>query len=243
VITTGFARREYRNDAAPEGLVSFRVTIEQTDLWIAARLDLNARAYESVRRHRSILEEYISGNPDFSGSLKPLDADAEVDGLVMKMIVAGKQVGIGPMSAVAGAIAEAVAKDLLPESPTVIVENGGDLYLLGNESRKVSIWSGESTLTGRLGIVVHPGEGLAVCTSSGTVGPSLSFGNADAATVLSASGALADAAATDLGNRVKSKEDIQPALEAALGIEGILGAVVVIGDAMGAAGDVELIKI
>jgi len=243
VITTGFAQREYRKDAAPEGLVSFRVTIEQTDLWIAAQMDLTGRACESVRRHRSILEEYISGNPDFSGSLKPLDADAEVDGLVMEMIVAGKQVGIGPMSAVAGAIAEAVAKDLSPESPTVIVENGGDLYLLGNESRKVSIWSGGSTLTGRIGIVVHPGEGLAVCTSSGTVGPSLSFGNADAATVLSASGALADAAATDLGNRVKSKEDIEPALEAVLGVEGVLGAVVVVGDAMGAAGDVELIQI
>ncbi len=243
MITTGFSEREYRKDAAPEGLVSFRVTVEQTDLWIAARSDLAGKAYESVRRHRSILEEYISGNPDFFGSLKPLDADSEVNGLVRGMINAGKLVGIGPMSAVAGTIAEAVARDLIRESSTVIVENGGDLYLMGNESRVISIWAGESPLSGQLGIEVHPGEGLAVCTSSGTVGPSLSFGRADAAVVLSASGALADAAATDLGNRISSSEDIERALEQTIAIDGVLGAVVVIGDAVGAMGEVEIVPL
>jgi ApbE superfamily uncharacterized protein (UPF0280 family) len=243
VITTGFAERKYREDAAPEGLVSFRVTIEQTDLWIAARTDLAEKAYESVHRHRSILEEYISVNPDFFGSLKPLDADSEVNGLVREMINAGKQVGIGPMSAVAGTIAEAVARDLIRESSTVIVENGGDLYLMGNESRVISIWAGESPLSRQLGIEVHPGEGLAVCTSSGTVGPSLSFGSADAAVVLSASGALADAAATDLGNRISSSEDIERALEQTIAIDGALGAVVVIGDAVGAMGEVEIVPL
>lgn len=242
MITTGFSEREYRKDAAPEGLVSFRVTVEQTDLWIAARWDLAGKAYESVRRHRAILEEYISGHPEFSGSLKPLDDPTEVNGLVRKMIDVSKQVGIGPMSAVAGAIAEVVAKDLLPESPTVIVENGGDLYLVGSEDRIISVWAGASPLSGQLGIEVHPGEGLAVCTSSGTVGPSLSFGSADAAVVISASGALADAAATDLGNRVSSREDIEQALEQTIAIDGVLGAVVVIGDAVGAMGEVELVK-
>ena len=243
MITTGFSEREYREDAAPTGLVSFRVTVDQTDLWIAALSELTQRAYESICGHRWILEEYISRNPDFSGSLEPLSAQGPRDDLVGKMIDAGKQVGIGPMAAVAGTIAEAVAGDLVPESSTVIVENGGDLYLVGDEDRIIGIWAGGSPLSGKLGIKVNPGKGLAVCTSSGTVGPSLSFGRADAAAVVSASGALADAAATDLGNRVSSKEDIESALEQTIAIDGVLGALVVIGDAVGAMGEVELVKI
>lgn len=243
MITTGFAEREYREEAAPEGLVSFQVTVEQTDLWIAAGKDLSGLARRSVQKHRTALEEYISGHPDFPGSLTPLKIDTDVGGIVREMMEAGIRVNIGPMSAVAGAIAEAVARDLVPRSSTVIVENGGDLYMVGDEDRVISVWAGTSSLTGKLGMKVCPGDGLAVCTSSGTVGPSLSFGKADAAVVLSASGALADAAATDLGNRVRAREDIEQALEHTAAIGGILGALVVMGDAMGAVGELELVKI
>jgi hypothetical protein len=84
---------------------------------------------------------------------------------------------------------------------------------------------------------------LGLCTSSGTVGPSLSFGKADAAIVLANSAALADAAASALGNRVQSAEDIQPALEYLQTIPGVLGGAAIIGEHLGAWGEVELVRV
>jgi ApbE superfamily uncharacterized protein (UPF0280 family) len=83
---------------------------------------------------------------------------------------------------------------------------------------------------------------LGVCTSSGTVGHSLSFGCADACCVKSGSAALADAAATAIGNIVKSEKDIQNGLTTGMKIEGVLGIVIIIGGQLGAAGDIELVK-
>ncbi len=244
MIGTGFQERTYRKEVAPpEGLTSFRVVVEQTDLWIAAERDLVAEAYESAKRHRGILESYIAKHPEFETSLVPMEAGVDADGVVLSMLEAGIKADTGPMAAVAGVIAEAVAKDLARHSNKVIVENGGDLYLNGDGIRTVGIWAGSSPLSGRVGIKVEPADGIAVCTSSGTVGPSLSFGNADAAIITSPSGALADAAATALGNIVKTSDDIEPSLDKFLAIEGISGAVVVIGNAIGAAGEIELVSV
>jgi hypothetical protein len=88
-----------------------------------------------------------------------------------------------------------------------------------------------------------PGGCRGICTSSGTVGPSLSFGRADAAVVLGGSAALADAVATALGNRVQDESSIVPALQFACGIRGVHGAVVILGDKLGAMGAVELVPI
>ncbi|UCF32169.1 MAG: UPF0280 family protein [bacterium] len=244
-MTSGFSERVYREEAVPEGLVSFRVTVEQTDLWIAAERDLTRKAHDSVTRHRRELEAFIEDHPEFLHSLKPIRPDTAVPvrGIVKGMLEAGRKAGVGPMAAVAGAISEAVARDLAAHSGTVIVENGGDLYLLGSERRTIGIWAGRSPLSGRIGVRVEPGGGLAVCTSSGTVGPSLSLGEADAATVISGSGALADAAATELGNLLRTSEDIEHALDRITSIDGVLGALAVIGDTVGAKGDIELVSL
>jgi ApbE superfamily uncharacterized protein (UPF0280 family) len=159
------------------------------------------------------------------------------------MTDAATAVGIGPMAAVAGTIAEAVARDLSRLSEKVMVENGGDLYLMGGDPRRVGIWAGHSPLTNRVGLEIDPEDGVAICTSSGTVGPSLSFGKVDAAVVISRSGALADATATELGNRVSGPDDVESALDWALSVTGVTGAVVVLGEAIGIKGNVQLIPI
>lgn len=241
---TGFQERTYRNRVAPsEGLASFHVVVEQTDLWIAAEKDLTGKARKSVKGHRKVLESYIDRHPEFTTSLVPLDAGIDAGGIVVEMLSASGAAGTGPMAAVAGAIAEAVAKDLSQYSDTVIVENGGDLYLIGAGNRTVGIWAGDSPLSWQVGLRVEPGEGLSVCTSSGTVGPSTSFGKADAALVVARSGALADAAATALGNSIRTSDDIEESINKSLGIDGVMGAVVVVGAAIGAAGDIELTSI
>ena len=243
MFRTGFGEREYRDDPSPRGMVSFRAVIDETDLWIAADQDLTEAALDSVRRHRAEVEEYIREHPGFASALKPWVVKVPGSTLVSRMTDAATAVGIGPMAAVAGTIAEAVARDLSEFSEKVMVENGGDLYLIGGDARRVGIWAGHSPLTGRVGLEVDTGDGVAICTSSGTVGPSLSYGKADAAIVISRSGALADAAATELGNRISGPGDVEPALDWALSVTGVTGAVAVVGEAIGIKGNVQLIPI
>ncbi len=243
MLRTGLGDRDYRDDPAPRGLVSFRAVVDETDLWIAAQKDLTETALVSIRKHRAGVEEYIGQHPGFASALKPWVVQVPPGSLVSRMTDATATVGIGPMAAVAGTIAEAVARDLVLRSERVMVENGGDLYLVGGGKRLVAIWAGNSPMTNRVGLEVDPGDGVAVCTSSGTVGPSLSFGQADAAVVISRSGALADAAATELGNRVNGPGDVEAALDWALSVTGVTGAVVVMGEAMGAKGRVELVPL
>ncbi|MCX8126916.1 MAG: UPF0280 family protein, partial [Dehalococcoidia bacterium] len=151
-------------------------------------------------------------------------------------------VGVGPMAAVAGAIAEEVGKDLLEFSPEVIVENGGDIFMKVTKDRLGGIYAGDSPFSGRIAVRVRAADTpLGIATSSGTVGHSLSFGKADAAMVLADSACLADAAATALGNLVVSSADIVPAIEWARRIPGLRGVLVIKGGDMGMWGRVQLV--
>jgi len=234
--------RDYRNQAVPAGLTSFRAAVAQTDLWIAARRDLTELAIQSIRGHRRAIEDYIREHPAFATTLIPWPEGVFASPIVERMVHASMAAGVGPMASVAGAIAQAVAEDLSPHSDRILVENGGDLFLIGDDSTVVGLWAGNSPLSGQLGLALHPGRGISVCTSSGTVGPSLSYGRADCATVISRSGALADAAATELGNRVKVPDEIAAALDWALSVRGVIGAAVIMGSVMGAKGEVELVR-
>jgi len=148
------------------------------------------------------------------------------------------------MAAVAGAVAQAVGGALLAASPEVIVENGGDIFLASGAERVAAVFAGDSPLSMKLGLKLPAApRGLGLCTSSGTVGPSLSAGRADAAVVLAPDAALADAAATAIGNRVKSAGDLAAAMEFAEGVAGLSGALAVIGESLAAWGKIELVKL
>lgn len=220
-------------------LTYFRVKREQSDLAIGAYRRLEAEALEALLRARECVEAEIARNPDFLTSFAPL---APVPGAAEPaswMVAAAQAAGVGPMAAVAGAVAQYVGRALLRHSPEVIVENGGDIYIASHTERLVALYAGRSPLSMRVALKVPPGE-WGVCTSAGRVGPSVSYGQADAAVILSKDAALADAAATALGNALKSEGDIQRALSLATAIPGVLGAVAVVGDKLGAAGQVEL---
>jgi ApbE superfamily uncharacterized protein (UPF0280 family) len=146
------------------------------------------------------------------------------------------------MASVAGAIAEYVGNDLLAFSRNVIVENGGDIFLNTDRDIKVAIYAGDSPLSYRVNLLLKAENmPLGVCTSSGTVGHSLSFGNADAVCVISKSSIMADAVATAIGNLVKSKNDIKIALERGIEIKSVSGILIIVGDTFGAIGEIELI--
>ncbi|MBI4800010.1 MAG: UPF0280 family protein [Desulfarculus sp.] len=242
---TDYEERTYRVTCREQGLQAFTVRVKETDLWIQAQEDLSQPALESILRHRRGLEAYIEEHPLFLASLTPLPQDPLAPPLVRAMLAAGLASGTGPMAAVAGAVAQFVATDLLALSPQVVVENGGDIYLALERQAVVGLWAGKSPLSGKLGLKLPAtAMPLAVCTSSGTVGPSLSLGRADAATILAKDAALADAAASALGNRVQGRGDLAGAVEwVAQWIPGVLGALAVLGDRLSAWGDIELVEL
>ena len=243
LMTTPPERRTYRSLVSQKRLANFRVAVRETDLLVRADRPLEAETRDSVLKHRMSLERYIEQHPDFVHTMVPWPKDQIAPPIVRSMIATSQKAAVGPMASVAGAIAEFVGSDLLALSQNVIVENGGDIFVRTTFPLTAAIFAGKSPLSGKVGVQIdssdHP---IAVCTSSGTLGHSLSLGRADAAVVISDSAALADAAATAVGNQVSTKEDIEPAIARGKDIEGVLGIVVVLDDKIGLWGDVNLVR-
>jgi hypothetical protein len=242
-------RRLYRRTLKNERLSSFTITLKETDLWIAVSshaysqsLVSDAEAY--TWRLRRSLELYLDKNPLIKESLKPCLHNPDAPPIVHAMVSASNQAGVGPMASVAGAIAESVGRHLMNYAGDVIVENGGDIFIKATQPVNVGIYAGNSQLSGRMAILLNPVKTpLGVCTSSGTVGPSLSYGCVDAAVAISPSTALADAAATALGNRVGSKDDLDLAILEAAKIKNLSGALLVKDDKVAAWGEIELVRL
>jgi ApbE superfamily uncharacterized protein (UPF0280 family) len=155
-----------------------------------------------------------------------------------------KKANVGPMATVAGAICESLGADLSKAGyRDIIIENGGDIFIKSVKSRVVGIYAGRSKLWRGLGLKIKAKDmPVGICTSSGTVGHSLSFGCADSVVILSKSAILADAVATATCNRVKSKSDLQPALEFAKSVKGVLGVVIVMKNNLISWGKVEFCR-
>jgi ApbE superfamily uncharacterized protein (UPF0280 family) len=238
--------RTYRQDITAEGLVSTFVSVKETDLHIMASRDVEPEALDLVHQYRNQLENYIVGRPEFLTSLVPLDANLLAPPIVKQMLQAARDADVGPMAAVAGAIAEFVGRGLLDHGiDEVIVENGGDIFMKRNQECISAIFAGQSPLNQKVGIkIAQEDMPIGMCTSSGSVGHSLSLGQADSVTVLAGSTLLADAAATRIGNEVStnvSGSGIKNALEVAKTIPEITGVVVIQGEQMGAWGSIDLV--
>jgi len=233
--------RTYRHWVEGKDLTSFNVTVKETDLYIRATINLKRKAHRLVLKYRHQLESYIERYPAFLTSLEPLPATEDAPHIVRQMSEAAQTVGVGPMASVAGAIAEFVGNELAPFSPEIIVENGGDIYLKSSGKRIVGIYAGNSPLSGKIRLEIGGEETpLGICTSSGTVGHSLSYGKADAVIVLSKSASLADAAATAIGNLINQSADINSGIELAKDIKGISGVVIIKDDNIGLWGKVKI---
>ncbi len=242
-----YRNRSYRRFHDQTDLLAIQVQIQETDLHILATRDVKERATELVLQYRLQIEKYTVKHPLFLATLDPLPLDFLAPPLIQEMLAAGQKAGVGPMAAVAGTIAEFVGKTLAAEGvEEIIVENGGDIYVQRNKECSVAIFAGQSPLSYKVGLRLPVSlMPMGVCTSSGTVGHSLSFGKADAAVVVARSTALADAVATRIGNEVDislgPKKAVEQALAKAREIEGIEG--VICGEVMGAFGTIELVRL
>ncbi len=238
-------RRTYRSLALRRGLVGFRVCIQETDLYIQTDRKLEKEVSDWVIEARFAIETYIRSHPNFLESYVPLSDDPLAPPIVQEMLRASSVARVGPMAAVAGAIAQYVGQRCMEiTSGEVIIENGGDIFLWVSGPVTSAIWAGNSPFTGQIGILLADvSRPFGICTSSGTVGHSRSLGRADAVTIVSRSVSLADAAATAIGNTIKTERDIAPGIELAKEIPGILGGIIIKGSRLGAWGQIELVPL
>lgn len=214
-----------------------RFAWKDTNVRIHARSDLEAW-HELVRQRRQ-LEAYLAGDTLFKTALKPVSLQPNAPEVAQRMHAASVRTGVGPMAAVAGTLAQFAAEEASRiAGGDVIVENGGDLFVKVERPVRVGLFTGAGRLGGRLAFLVQPCiSPVAVCSSSSRMGHSVSFGACDLATVVAPDAALADAAATLLCNSVRSRADLEVALERVVGIPGIRGALAVVGEALGIKGN------
>lgn len=235
--------RSYRSRHSGD-LQAFRLARGESDLWVLSNRDVRKDVERLLALHRRQLKEYIHAHPLFAETLQPYPPDPEAPELVQWMIAVTAQVGVGPMAAVAGAVAGIVGRNIDPAVTELIIENGGDIYLRSSAERMIGIYAGESAFSMRIGLrIPAKPEGFGICTSAGTVGPSFSFGKADATVICAPDAALADAAATAVGNLVTAPADLERAIGLAQGISNLRGAVVIKGDKMCAWGEIDFVAL
>lgn len=238
-----FEPRIYRRSVDPAGLSCFEVVVKETDLMVCAERDLTDLAEDLVHRARWDLESYIVGHPRFAESYVPVQVEVDAPTIVQQMARAAWRANVGPMAAVAGTVAEFVARGLAESSPNVIVENGGDIYIMGQSERVVALWASRPGVD-LIGLKIPAGmQPVAVCTSSSTVGPSVSLGSAEAVTALAHDGALADAVATALANTIHDVADVSKAVDAAKLVPGVFGVLATVNGHVGAWGSVHLVPL
>lgn len=197
------------------------------------------RIIQETKHQRALLEAYIERQQKFATALSPVELLPEAPAIARRMHEASLKTGVGPMAAVAGAMAQMGAEAALAAgAEEAIVENGGDIYLISPEKMIVGLYAGTKGLSGKLAFHIQPAEmPAAVCSSSSPMGHSLSFGDCDLATVVARDAALADAAATLACNLVQRAEDIPGVLDRVNAIQGIRGVLIVKAQKVGLAGE------
>lgn len=239
-----YQKRFYRDWVGAKDLYLMRLAVKETDLQILTDKLLDKKfAQERIRRYRLEIENYIDKDRRFLTSLKPIAVELDAPKIIQEMSSAAKKANVGPMAAVAGAIAQSLGRDLLKQGfKEVIIENGGDIFLKIRKIRKVGIYAGQNKIWNKLFLKIKPeNTPLGVCASSGSLGHSLSFGRADSVIIFSQNAALADAVATACGNQINSEKDLNKALNFAQSIKGISGAIMMIKNNLVSWGNLEFL--
>ena len=241
--------RTYRQQFRTDRWHGFVVKYKETDVWIGVdkksfHREMTEFVEQIIRNLRDEADSYLAKNLRYTLSLVPYNALDDAPEILKKMSEISQQTGVGPMATVAGAFAEHIAKELKKcfNIEEIIVENGGDIYVDIQNDIEVAVFAGKSPLSEKVGLRIEAKESpLGICTSSGTVGHSLSFGRADAVMIVCKDATLADAYATVFANKIQTEEDIDPTLKLIEKEKNILSAMLVKNEKMGVVGQFELI--
>ena len=243
-----YEQRTYRSQFNTSRFTGFEMKHRETDLWIGVdpesyKPEMKEFVAEKIKGLRQKLDEYIQKEPFFKKSLKPFQPEEDAPPKTIEMAQAAQKAGIGPMSTVAGLFAREIGNEITGNFSVneMVIENGGDIHALLNNELILSVFAGESILSERIGLVIPPEKKkLGICTSAGTVGPSLSYGKADAVVVVCEDILLADAFATAFGNKVKSPDDVEKVINQSEKYPEILSLLIICEDKIGVKGEFEM---
>ena len=240
--------RVYRKYFRQDRWKSFVAKYKETDVWVGINkdsfnFDMQKFTIETIKKLRDLTDVYLCQDAHYLTSLLPYRAKEHAPEILKQMSEISYKTGVGPMSAVAGAFAVHIACELKKQFDIkeIIIENGGDIYADIKEDIDVSIFAGESPLSQKIGLHINAKESpLGICTSSGTVGHSLSFGKADAVMIVCKDALLADSYATVFANQIQTPNDIKRVLEMIGLKKDIISALLVKNDKMGIVGKFEM---
>ena len=243
-----YKERSYRSRFSNDERRWFCVKFLESDLWIGVdngsySASMEADVYAMLVELRRSMDAYLLMDPAYKTALTPYDAGLEAPAILKEMSKVSHKTGIGPMSAVAGAVALRVANFIKQQYGVneVIVENGGDIYAEAHSDMDIAVFAGQSPLSEKIGLHIPAADfPLGICTSSGTVGPSLSLGRADAVMIVCRDVLLADSYATAMANRIRTVNDLQPVIDRIQNNPDILGSIAVKDDRLAICGQFEL---
>lgn len=243
-----YITRTYRDHFRQDRWAYFVAGYKETDLCIGVdkaswQPEIKIFTEQAIRRLREEMDGWIENHPDYAQALEYHPAAPDAPEIFRAMSAVAEKSGIGPMSAVAGAVAQYIGETLKTKFhlQEIIVENGGDIYADICKDMDISVFAGSSPLSEKVGLHINAAYApLGICTSSGTVGPSLSFGKADAVMIICKDVKLADTYATAFANLIQTPDDVQICIGKIQEKKDILAAMAIKDDKLGLCGQFEL---
>ena len=211
-----------------------KIDLDETHIRLTT--DLDGHGLERyVLSIRNDLKSYMLKNQDFLLSFEPVEVEEDSPLIVRTMADSSAAADVGPMACVAGTISQLCLNYLMDmDSRYSIVENGGDIALINDEKGLCGIYSNNPVLGNDIAFEIRARKSpLGICSSSGRIGHSISFGDADSVTVLSQSCSISDGLATRIANEIRgsdSEEKISSGLECCENYREFFDGVLIISD-------------
>ncbi len=232
----------YRINVTAKAEFSWKVSYKYSDLFISSSKDISPFISDRIVDFYNIIEKEIKENPNFEKSFVPLSSISSENWIISEMNKASKTFNVGPMAAVAGSLCEFISRDIQNSVRYLMIENGGDVYIKSSKDAVISVFFKNNYF--RNGLKLKVEKKLLPCgiaSSSGTFGHSVSLGKSDIALVLAENAIVADAAATAFANSIKSKTDLEKAVNLMKDKKGILGLLAVKDEMIAIYGQIKLV--
>ncbi len=234
--------KQYRSLVNFKNKYCYRLLFQYSDLFVISDIDIYRLLGPTLMMFYDMIGKVIEENPLFKKSLKPVKPQKKYPHIIKKMCEASIVFDVGPMASVAGALCDYMARELKDSCKTLIIENGGDIYIKEKRNIKISLSLNNKYFNNLLLEIDKTSLPAGICASSGTIGHSLSFGTSDLVAVTARSAVTADAAATAIANTIKSKEDIKESIDQYKSFKAIDAIVSIKDDIIGIWGKVKIIK-
>jgi ApbE superfamily uncharacterized protein (UPF0280 family) len=225
--------------------VTSGIEIQETAATIAAERRFIGGAVDAIKMARRDIERQIRKDRFFLTTLEPYDSGSCTSETTARMCAATKQAGVGPMAAVAGAIAQAALDAMIAEGCRhAWVDNGGDVALVLESPLTLEIFTTPGSSKAFAFELRTTGRAMGICSSSGRLGHSISFGDSDIAVTIADDAVVADAFATALGNEVKDETSLNKCFDILRSAKAVKGGLAMIDGAVAMYGEVpELVEV